>query len=208
MSPSSTNARDITDHVFLQVSSSDLFSDFGIPGNFRAEQVPRAPPYWDGIGFTPQAQRDDVLASAPVGMSENMSCVHFTTPVLLTGEILRRPDADFRRHSSWLNHVDTNLNTAAPTATTTTGGAGRVGTVLGKRARKWYGTSRVASQLMTMTAAALDHPKREEGQGQAGSWRRQRGPQRGLTIRLPPGPSSGKLNASMTVQRGAERLAP
>ncbi|KAI9450626.1 hypothetical protein BJY52DRAFT_1191718 [Lactarius psammicola] len=68
------------------VSPLDLSLDFSIPGNFQAEQVSHAPSHWDGIGFTPQTQRDDVLASAPEGMSENVSCVYFTTLALLTGE--------------------------------------------------------------------------------------------------------------------------
>ncbi|KAH8985634.1 hypothetical protein EDB86DRAFT_2833049 [Lactarius hatsudake] len=92
---------------------SDLLSDFGTLGTVQAEQVSRAPPYWDGINFTPQTQRDDAPTSAPVGMPEHIP------------------------PSSWLNYAD---NTAAPinvlTATMTAGAAGRARTVLGKRARE------------------------------------------------------------------------
>ncbi|KAH9020959.1 hypothetical protein EDB85DRAFT_2002073 [Lactarius pseudohatsudake] len=78
-------------------------------------------------------------------MSEDIPYVRFITPVLLTGEVLHRPIADFRRPSSWLNYAG---NTATPinvlTATTTTWGTGKTGTALGKRAREWYGISRKA----------------------------------------------------------------
>jgi hypothetical protein len=74
-------------------------------------------------------------------MSEDMSYVHLL--ILLKG-----PNADFRRRWLGLNYADTDFDTAAPinasTATTSAGGAGRAGTVLGKRAREWYGISRKA----------------------------------------------------------------
>ncbi|KAH9058220.1 hypothetical protein EDB87DRAFT_943306 [Lactarius vividus] len=118
---------------------SDLLSDFGTLGTFQAKQVSRAPPYWDGINFAPQTQRDDTPTSAPMGMSD-IPYVHFIILVLLTGEVLHRPFADFGRPSSWLNHAD---NTATPvnvlTATTTIWSTGKAGTVLGKRARECSG---------------------------------------------------------------------
>ncbi|KAH9039784.1 hypothetical protein EDB85DRAFT_1927612 [Lactarius pseudohatsudake] len=102
------------------VSLSDLLSDFGTLGAFQAEQVPSAPPYWDGINFASLTQRDDASTSAPVGMFEKIPYVHFIASVLFTGEILGCPIPDFPRPSSWLNYAD---NTAVPTdvltATTT-----------------------------------------------------------------------------------------
>ncbi|KAH8984211.1 hypothetical protein EDB86DRAFT_2964309 [Lactarius hatsudake] len=152
------------------VTLSDLLSDFGTLDTFQAEQVPGTPPYWDGTNFAPLTQRDDAPTSAPVGMFENIP------------------------PSSWVNYVD---NMAVPTdvltATTTIGGTGRAGTVLGKRAREWYGISRKPPHmmLMRMTAAAPEQPTRGGGQAPVGSWKRQRGPQRGLTRPTPLGPKSG-----------------
>ncbi|KAH8995906.1 hypothetical protein EDB92DRAFT_1814379 [Lactarius akahatsu] len=134
------------------VSLSDLLSDFGTLGAFQAEQVPGAPPYWDRINFAPLTQRDDAPTSAPVGMFENIP------------------------PSSWLNYAD---NTAVPTdvltATTTIGGNGRAGTVLGKRTREWYGISRkLPNMLMTMTAAAPEELTRGGGQAPVGTaWSRE-----------------------------------
>ncbi|KAH8983111.1 hypothetical protein EDB92DRAFT_2039941, partial [Lactarius akahatsu] len=100
------------------VSLSDLLSDFGTIGTFQAEQVSRAPAYWDGINVAPQIQRDDAPTSAPLGMSEDIP------------------------PSSWLNYAS---NTATPinvlTGTTTTWGTGKTGTILGKRARECSGTT-------------------------------------------------------------------
>ncbi|KAH9066098.1 hypothetical protein EDB83DRAFT_2551788 [Lactarius deliciosus] len=111
---------------------SDLLSDFGSLGTVQAEQVSRAPPYWDGINFTPQTQRNDVPTSAPVGMPE------YIPP------------------SSWLNYAD---NTAASinvlTETKTAGGTGRAGTVLGKRARE-CGSSGTAHRRMQSASWVLE----------------------------------------------------
>ncbi|KAH9012117.1 hypothetical protein EDB84DRAFT_1444831 [Lactarius hengduanensis] len=54
------------------VTLSDLLSDFGTLDTFQAEQVPRVPPYWDGINVAPLTQRDDAPTSALVGMFENI----------------------------------------------------------------------------------------------------------------------------------------
>ena len=60
---------DITNLVFLQVSSSNLFSDLDTPGNSQAENVSYAQA-WDGTIFTSQPQGDDSGTSAPIEMSE------------------------------------------------------------------------------------------------------------------------------------------
>ncbi|KAF8261585.1 hypothetical protein EI94DRAFT_1789386 [Lactarius quietus] len=94
--------------------SSSLYSDAGIlPGNSHVKEVSCGP--WNGIASTSQPRWDDAETSVPIAIPEIMS------------------------EWSWLNHVDANPNTEAPVqatvATTTTGGAGRTGTILGKRAR-------------------------------------------------------------------------
>jgi hypothetical protein len=158
-----------------------------MPGIVQAGQVSHAPA-WDGIPFTSQTQWDGAGTSAQVVMSDIMSCVHSTTRFPLQEKLLHRSYADFDRDWSWLDDFYINPNTEAPVnlpvETTTTGVAGGVGTVLGKRARERYGiSSKVQHKLIIMTAAALDRPEREGGQAQVGSWSRQRGPQRGFTIR-------------------------
>lgn len=135
--------------------------------------------------------------------SDIMSYVHSTNLIPLQEKLLHRSCADFGRDRSWLDNFYINPNTEVtdnvPVATAITGGAGRAGTVLGKRVRERYGISRKAPQRqMMMTAAALDHPARGKGQAQVGSWRRQRGPQRGFTICQEPGPNEGKKDTSMT----------
>lgn len=70
---STASARNIAHQVFLQCLSYDIFPDLGVAG-----QVSHAP-WWDGNVFIPQAQWDNVPTSAPVGMPENISCVHFAT---------------------------------------------------------------------------------------------------------------------------------
>ena len=60
---------DTANLVFLQVSSSNLFSDLSVPGNSQAEKVTYAPA-WDGTTFTSQPQWDDSGTSVPVGISE------------------------------------------------------------------------------------------------------------------------------------------
>ncbi|KAH8981502.1 hypothetical protein EDB86DRAFT_2834824 [Lactarius hatsudake] len=174
------------------VTLSDLLSDFGTLDTFQAEQVPGTPPYWDGTNFAPLTQRDDAPTSAPVGMFENIPTQSYP---------------DFPRPSSWVNYVD---NMAVPTdvltATTTIGGTGRAGTVLVKRAREWYGISRKPPHmmLMRMTAAAPEQPTRG-GQAPVGSWKRQRGPQRGLTRPTPLGPKIRRQNTSITVEQRGSR---
>ena len=108
------------------------------------------------------------------------------------------------RRLSWWNSVDTNPIAAAPnntlTATTTTGGAGRARTILGKRARNGYGHSHRAPNRLTTIITA--------GQARVGPWMRQRDPGRGFTLCRSPGPNKPKNNTSMTLWREAEKLAP
>ena len=99
VSASKHQREDIADRVFLQVSSSNLFSDLGIPGNSQAEKVSRAPA-WDGITFTPQPQWDRSGTSAPVGIPDITSCVQFTTLV---------PSQEKLIHRSYLILAETGL---------------------------------------------------------------------------------------------------
>ena len=80
VSASKHQREDVANRVLLQVSSSNLFSDPGIPGNSQAAKVSRAPA-WDGITFTPQPQWDGSGKSIPVGISDITSCVQSTTLV-------------------------------------------------------------------------------------------------------------------------------
>jgi hypothetical protein len=132
VSESTAKAKDVADHVFLQVSSLDVFADLGISGNIQAGRAPG----WDGSDFASQAQWDGALIPAPV--EKKSPCVHLMTLIPLTREMIHRPNVDFCRHSP----ANTYPFVRASTATKTTGDAGRAGSVLGKRARKWYGITR------------------------------------------------------------------
>lgn len=199
VSASKAPSEDNTNRVFLQVSSSNFFSDLSIPGDSRTEKVSHAPAR-DEFTFTSQPQWDDVTTSAPVGTSDIMSYVQSSS---VTGGLLRYSYAGFSRDWSLLDHFYINHNTEAPVnlpvATAISGDAGRAGTVLGKRVRERYEIyRRNAPQSLMIAAAALDHPpERGKGQATVGS-RRQRELFQGFTEHLLPRPNKRTKYTSMT----------